>query len=150
MGGNTYATRKKLPHELPPWVEPGSRYFITVNCRRRGNNQLCRDRVAEELLQSVGVYERLRRWYVWLMLVMPDHVHIIAAFDRARGIQRIMSAWKGYQAKQLAIDWQADFFEHRLRNDAEFVEKAYYVRKNPVRRGLVADPSAWPYLWERA
>ena len=40
----------------------------------------------------------------------------------------------------------AGFFEHRLRSDAEFNEKASYIRMNPVRTGLVALPGLWPYV----
>ena len=144
-----YPKRKKLPHDIPSWVGEGARYFVTVNCRDRGNNRLCRDGVAEALIDSAEEYELLGRWHVWLMVVMPDHIHIIAAFSPDRGIRRIVSAWKGYQAKQLGIEWQTDFFEHRLRTDEEFTEKAYYIRMNPVRKKLAAEPEAWPYVWQR-
>ena len=141
--------RKKLMHAIPSWVPDGARYFITINCRVRGNNQLCREPVAPSLLESVEVYERLGRWYPWLLVVMPDHVHLLASFDRQLGLRRVIAAWKSYHAKQQGIVWQPDFFEHRLRTDDEFVEKAAYVRQNPFRKGLVARVEDWPYLWER-
>ena len=116
--------RKKLPHDIPSWVPDDERYFITINSKPRGKDQLCRQGRAEMLMQSIDVYENIQRWYVWLMVVMPDHLHMIACFDRERGIRQTIKAWKGYHAKYLGIVWQPDFFEHRLRNDAEFVEKA--------------------------
>jgi hypothetical protein len=44
---------------------------------------------------------------------------------------------------------QSGFFEHRLRTQAEYDEKASYVRKNPVRKGLVTAPELWPYFMDR-
>jgi REP element-mobilizing transposase RayT len=141
--------RKKLPHNIPAWVPDGARYFITINCRARGRNQLCKESVATALLTSVDRYAQLGHWYPWLFIVMPDHVHLIASINRAHGLRRIIAAWKSYQAKQLGIVWQAGFFEHRLRTADEFVEKAVYIRRNPVRKGLATDEAVWPYLWER-
>ena len=36
-------------------------------------------------------------------------------------------------------------FHHRLRRDESYSEKWDYVRMNPVRAGLIADPDRWPY-----
>ena len=142
-------SRRKLPHEVPAWVTPGSRYFLTINCRRRGENNLCARERVDPLLESVAVYERLNRWHMWLLLVMPDHVHMIASFDPSRGIAGPIAAWKGYHARHLNIEWQEGFFEHRLRTADEFAEKMHYVRMNPVRQGLVTAPEHWPHRWER-
>jgi len=141
--------RQKLPHALPSWVRQGARHFLTLNCQHRETNSLCRGDVAAQLLKSARYYEEIGRWYLWLMLIMPDHIHLIATFDLERGLRRIMQAWKGYQKRKLHIEWQSDFFEHRLRNGDEFIEKAHYVRMNPVRKGLIHSPDAWPHILDR-
>ena len=137
--------RKRLPHDIPSWVESGAKFFVTINCQKRGVNELCRDGTAEALLGSVDAYEQLGKWWVHVFTVMPDHVHIIASFGSGLGLKKILSAWKGYQCRQHGIDWQENFFDHRLRTDDEFIEKAHYVRMNPVRAGLVDHWEAWPY-----
>jgi len=91
----------------------------------------------------------MKRWYLWLMLVMPDHVHVIATFDLSRGIRDTVSAWKRYQATSLGVSWQKDFFEHRLRDEDAFREKAAYIRRNPVRKELVERPEEWEYVLDR-
>jgi hypothetical protein len=126
-----------------------------VNTLTRDDRPLLRDGVAAALLASGRPYEGVGRWFLWLMLIMPDHVHLIATFDLSRGIRSTVAGWKRFHAGRSNIRWQPGFFEHRLRNDAEFVEKAHYVRMNPVRKGLVASPEAWPCvidaaLWETA
>ena len=144
-----YPVRKQLPHRVPDWVPDHSRYFITINCRQRGRNVLCRGTRAQSLLGSIAVYEDLEKWWMHLFVVMPDHVHLIASFNKAHAIQVVLRAWKSFQARTLGIEWQADYFEHRLRDDVEFAEKAAYVRLNPVRQGLVTDWRDWPHLFQR-
>ncbi|MGE4489611.1 MAG: transposase [Kiritimatiellales bacterium] len=140
--------RKKLPHEVPAWVNQGERYFITVNCKYRGQDGL--PRKADYLLGSARYYEQIGKWYLWLMVIMPDHIHFIATFDLSQGLRNTVSSWKRYQAKAIQIEWQSDFFEHRLRNQSEFDEKCHYIRMNPVRKGLVKNPTDWPHLMDRA
>ena len=142
--------RCKLPHEIPSWVKQGARHFITINCRKCSNKcLLTAPSVAETLINGAMKYEQLGYWFVGLLVIMPDHIHAILTFNLECGIRQTISNWKGYQAKICGIQWQSDFFEHRLRNDDEYVEKAYYVRMNPVRKGLVAEPDQWPYVIDR-
>ena len=55
--------------------------------------------------------------------------------------------WKEYTAKRLGLHWQRDFFDHRLRTDESFREKADYILMNPVRAGLCKSPGEWPHVW---
>ena len=105
--------------------------------------------VAQLLLDSLIYYDTIGQWYLWTAAVMPDHVHFIATFNLDRGIESRLIAWKRYQSKTLGLEFQRDYFEHRLRNDDEYVEKAAYINDNPVRKGLVSRPEDWPYLWHR-
>ena len=141
--------RKRLPHEIPPWVGQGARHFITINALRRATAPFGTDNIASALLRNLQVYEDLGRWHLWLAVVMPDHLHFIATFALEYGVVASVSAWKSYQTKTLKLEFQSGFFEHRLRDEAEFAEKAAYIRENPVRKGLVTDATAWPYLYAR-
>ena len=44
--------------------------------------------------------------------------------------------------------WQPGFLDHVLRHSESYAEKWDYVRRNPVRVGLVDDPDNWPYQGE--
>jgi len=149
MNPHPLPRRRKLPHDVPSWVQQGARHFITVNCKARDAAPLLQNNIASELLTSARFYEETNRWYLWLMLVMPDHVHFILTFDLSKGIRDTVSAWKRFQAKSLGVSWQKDFFEHRLRDDQAFREKAAYIRLNPVRKELVEKPEEWEYLLDR-
>ena len=141
--------RKQLPHEVPNWVDPDEAvHFITICCQSRGVNELTTACIAQGLLESIEHRHRRCDWYMHLALLMPDHVHFIASFpERAKDMKTVISKWKEWTAKSLKIEWQRDFFEHRLRGDESFEEKADYIRANPVRAGLIANVERWPHVF---
>lgn len=94
-------------------------------------------------------YEAADKWYVYISVIMPDHLHFIASVNLDLGPTRCITAWKRYQTRALKLSFQSGYFEHRIRNDAEYAEKADYIRNNPVRRGLVDEPWKWPYTFDR-
>ncbi len=59
----------------------------------------------------------------------------------------VVAAWKQSAARRAKVIWQRGFFDHRLRNDAQYVAKADYIKHNPVRKGLISNPDQWTYLW---
>jgi hypothetical protein len=75
---------------------------------------------------------------------MPDHIHFLLSFPRDKPIQTVVSKWKEWTAKTLHIEWQRDFFEHRLRKEESYREKADYIMLNPVRASLVERVEDWP------
>ena len=80
------------------------------------------------------------------MLLMPDHLHAMVSFQQATGIKRTITSWKSFIARNLGIQWQRDFFDHRLRNYNEYVKKCSYVLNNPIRAGLCHSNEYWPYV----
>ncbi len=142
--------RKTLPHTIPWWVPRGSIYFITINTRPPGKPQLCRDLcphpVAEALIAAAEYYHRERTWYLHLLIVMPDHVHLLASFPPEKEMRAIVTQWKRFLARTQPLTWQRDFFDHRLRHDESFAEKVTYLRNNPVRKGLCRAPEDWPHV----
>jgi putative transposase len=41
--------------------------------------------------------------------------------------------------------WQHRYWEHLLRDEADFVRHVEYIHYNPVKHGLVSSPIQWPY-----
>ena len=139
--------RKRLPHGVPVWVDPAKEiYFVTVCCRNRGANQLAIPHVGEPLIETIRHRNERGDWFAHLAMLMPDHVHLLLSFPHDRRVQNSNSKWKEWTAKTLAIEWQRDFFEHRLRRDESYRAKADYILMNPVRAGLVAQPEDWPFV----
>jgi putative transposase len=145
---NDLPQRSKLPHVTPAWVSTGSDYFITICCQPRGLDQLCNQRTAEYISEAIDFRNAEGQWYVRLLLLMPDHLHALISFPGDRSMTKVVGSFKEITAKKAGIHWQRDFFDHRIRSEHEYVEKADYIRANPVRRGLVADEGLWPWKWE--
>ncbi|PXA04644.1 hypothetical protein DDZ13_05585 [Coraliomargarita sinensis] len=144
------AERKWLYHHTPSWVRPeNERFFLTLCCKDRSREQLTHPDVVEGIFDSIQFGQQRGDWYVRLILLMPDHLHLIAAFpDCEASMTRTIRNWKRLMARRHGIVWQKGFFDHRLRNDAALDEKAAYIRLNPVRAGLCKHPETWPYVWE--
>jgi len=134
---------------MPAWVKDGSLFFITFCTEPRGRNQLCLPEVGSKLLESAAFYHEAHRWWLKILLLMPDHVHAMMAVPATESLSTIIRQWKSYQTKNLGIEWQSGFFDHRLRSDESEEAKTEYIRLNPVRAGLIRRADEWPYYWPR-
>ncbi len=139
--------RKILPHHTPGWVKPEAIFFVTSCCQSRGLNQLCHESVAAVLFDAVAYRQCSGRWYVHLLLLMPDHLHALITFPREEDMKKVMANFKEITAKRAGVAWQRDFFDHRLRTKDSFQDKARYILMNPVRKGLIENHEQWPYIW---
>ncbi|MBM3884031.1 MAG: hypothetical protein FJ387_30725 [Verrucomicrobia bacterium] len=141
--------RERLPHAVPLWVDPNREvFFITICCQPRGVNQLADAAMAQSLFGTVAFRVGQGLWWPYLVLLMPDHLHMLISFPPSgKPLKRVVGQWKEWTAKQLKVKWQTDFFEHRVRREESLRQKADYILANPVRAGLVAAPEAWPYVW---
>jgi putative transposase len=41
--------------------------------------------------------------------------------------------------------WQSRYYDRNVSDHEEFVEKLRYIHRNPVKRGLCAQPEEWPW-----
>jgi len=144
--------RKKLPHEVPRWVPANAVWFITINCDPPEKPQLCgvggQTNPAPLVLEAARFYHEMDdpRWFIHCFLLMPDHLHAVLSFPRNGDLRNVITSWKGYVRRHHGIEWQSDFFDHRLRSAGERRQKIDYVRCNPVRKGLCERPEDWRYV----
>jgi putative transposase len=137
--------RRSPPHDPPHFIETSNAiFFVTICCQPRGRNQLCRPEISRLIFDTARFYEDQLSWYIRLLLLMPDHVHLLASFDAETGMKKIIASWKRYTTRHAAVHWQRDFFDHRLPKDESFGQKAEYIRQNPVRAALVSKAEDWP------
>jgi putative transposase len=140
--------RKTLGH-VPPSGLPGVPvFFVTICSDTRGENQFCQTAVAAKVFESAAFYHARHRWWLHLMLLMPDHIHSLVSFPESEALRAVVTSWKHYLSKEHGLHWQRDFFDHRLRKEESYEEKAAYIRQNPVRAGLVKSAGDWPFVWE--
>ncbi len=138
---------------------PGACYFFTVNLADRRSHRLIREIAA---LRSAVASTRARHAFVidaWV--VLPDHLHAVWTLPegdcdfstRWASIKRLFS-WqlspgearsRSRVAKRERGIWQRRYWEHMIRDEADFRTHVDYVHFNPVKHGLVEHPGLWPY-----
>jgi putative transposase len=138
--------RKRLDHTTHFAGRFGAIYFITICCQQRGSNQLCHEGVSKVLFDSARIYHDHGRWNLNLLLLMPDHLHALIGIDGRDSLSQLIRDFKRITAKIASLQWQRNFFDHRLRHDESLAEKFAYISQNPIRAGLVQDEADWPYV----
>jgi putative transposase len=106
--------------------------------------------VKQTLFESARKYHGSQRWYLKLLLLMPDHVHMLVGIPGDARLSNLIRDFKRITARTAKIDWQRNFFDRRLRHDDSESEKAAYIRSNPVRAGLIGDHDQWQYAIDAA
>ena len=139
---------------------PGGIYFFTINLlQRRGNDLLTRE-IA--LLRAVVADVRCRhpfRIHGWV--VLPDHMHCVIELPegdadfavRWRLIKLGFSKGLPKTERRSAVRerrgergvWQRRYWEHLIRDDADFRVHLDYIHINPLKHGLVQRVRDWPF-----
>ena len=94
--------------------------------------------VADSLLKFDGAkYEMID------FVIMPNHVHLIAAFFDESEMLRQCLSWKHFTASQVhkALGrkdkfWQQDGFDHLIRSESQFVALRKYIADNGAKANL--------------
>ncbi len=136
---------RRLHHHTPGWVKDGAAFHIRVRLGEAPQPSLTHPPLARELLDAARRYHATGRWWCELFLLMPDHWHAILVFPAEPGMSRTLRDWKRGTARFQHIDWQENYFDHRIRNAAEFAETWHYIRRNPAACGLCEGEDDWPW-----
>lgn len=115
-------------------------------------------RIAAVVVEAL--YYRDERVYDLLAFcVMPNHVHLVCTPLQREGgtyhaLHRILQSLKRHTARQAnkilkrqGAFWQAESYDHVVRDMDELVRIVQYVVNNPVKAGLVADWEVWPWTY---
>jgi REP element-mobilizing transposase RayT len=84
-------------------------------------------------------------------VVMPNHVHaLISPVMPLPAIMKLVKGGTARRANQILNTpgqtfWQEEFFDHCVRNGAEFQRIRNYIEYNPVRAGLAASLEEFSY-----
>jgi type I restriction enzyme R subunit len=85
------------------------------------------------------------RYLMLDFVVMPNHVHLLAAFPDEAAMLAQCESWKHYTATginralgQKGRFWQADAFDHLVRSERQFAYLRHYIADNPKKAGLRA------------
>jgi len=128
------------------------------------------------MLDALVLGRQQDEYDLWAFVVMPEHVHVVLLPRPGVKISQILTTLKQSVSKR-ALCWlcqncpefvarledvrpngkrayrfwqRGGGYDRNLRTVADIYEKIEYIHGNPVRRGLVAHPEAWPWSSARA
>ena len=137
---------------------PGATVFFTLALAQRGSDLLVTK--VEALRHAVRVTKAERPFRIEAWVVLPDHMHFVWTLpendaDFSTRIGAIKARFSmGLEARNQRTShilrrekgiWQRRFYEHHIRNAAEYQAYVRYCWINPVKHGLVQRPEDWPF-----
>ncbi len=104
--------------------------------------------VAGALRFHAGERFELSAW-----VVMPNHVHAVVRPLPGWTLSKILQSWKGFTAheanrslgRQGQTFWQAESYDHMIRDDEDLHHCCRYTTMNPVDARLCEQPEDWPW-----
>lgn len=138
---------------------PGGCWFFTINLLKRRETLLV-DRI-ETLREAVSATRQKYRFAIDAFVVLPDHLHAVwtlppddadfsirwrlikARFAKGLPKQEWLSAVRKKRGERGI--WQRRFWEHLIRDEADYARHVEYCYINPVKHGLVTCVRDWPY-----
>ena len=145
-------------------------HFITCSCYRR-RPLLGTGRRRDAFLRILNeVRERYQFWLVGYV-VMPEHIHLLISEPKVGTPSTVMQVLKQRVARSLRRRtrrrsnkdqmklfeprhgggwllrsfWQRRFYDFNVWSAKKRIEKLNYMHRNPVKRGLVAEPGLWAW-----
>ncbi len=146
-----------MPNYIRPRA-PGATIFFTVALADRGSDLLVR-----ELPTLRAAFHRTLNESPFLfdaIVVLPDHLHALLTLpagdtDYAQRWRKIKSRFsrslpKGslrpsHIKRQERGIWQRRFWEHHIKDEADYAAHLGHCWFNPVKHGLVERASDWPH-----
>lgn len=139
---------------------PGGTYFFTVNLlRRQGNDLLVRH--IGRLREAVAWTRKRHPFVIHAWVVLPEHLHCV--LELPPGDADFACRWrliKQYFSKGVPLGefrspvrqrrgergiWLRRYWEHLIRDQADFNAHMDYVHINPVKHGLSPSAAEWPF-----
>jgi putative transposase len=137
----------------------GGTYFFTLALADRRSDLLVREVGA--LRAAVSRTRTLYPFSIDAWVVLPEHLHAVWTLPDGdadystrwtlikRGFSARCAKGESRSASRIAKGergiWQRRFWEHTVRDDADFERHIDYVHFNPVKHGLAGNAMDWPF-----
>src|SRR6266702_4024197 len=120
-------------------------YLVTaVTAERRSLFQV----TAELLERTIFGYRSQGKFLLHAFVIMPDHFHALITPAPDVSLEKAMQFIKGgfsFRLKSKLDVWMRSFNESQIVSEGKFLKCVRYIEENPVRRGLVSTPGAYPF-----
>jgi len=148
-----------MPNYRRVWC-PAGIYFFTVNLYNRQRNDLL-VRHIELLRASVQKVKQRHPFYIHGWVVLPDHLHCVIELPEndtdfslrwrlikmefSKGLPPLEKISPNRHKRGERGIWQRRFWEHLIRDEADYLAHMDYIHINPLKHGLVKCVVDWPY-----
>lgn len=127
----------------------GTAYHVTTVTRNRTPHFAALDKGRKVVRVLMALHAEGRAETLCYAL-MPDHLHWLLVL-REGTLSEAVKLLKGRSARAIGQPvWQANYFDHAVRQDEDLRTMARYIVANPLRAGLVeriGDYSLWDAVW---
>ena len=134
----------------PPRGNTGySVYFITASTFQK-QSLFQSKRFSIPFMDTLLRYRLERKFLLHEFVVMSDHFHLLITptLTLERAMQLIKGGFSYRARKELGFAgeiWQPSYYDRRVRGGEDYANFKYYIRQNPVKRGLARTPEEYPY-----
>ena len=147
-----------MPNYVRTRVEGGSYFFTVALLNRRSGLLVAQVGLLRDAIRKVKL---AKPFHIDAWVILPDHMHCV--WTLPGGDDDYSSRWKDIKStfsrslpKCEFVDrirkrngergiWQRRFWEHAIRDDADYWRHIDYVHLNPYKHGLVQHVRDWPY-----
>ena len=124
-------------------------FAITILAHQR-RSLFTRTANADLMLEVLSRYRTQDRYQLHAFAIMPDHLHVLITPSSEHTLSRCIQYIKGGFSHTIRGQfkgevWHPGHYEHRIRNQEDFINQQLYIAKNPERRHL----SDYPYVHTR-
>ncbi len=102
-----------------------------------------RQRLIAEIVSKSLLHFDQDRYELTDFIVMPNHVHLLAAFPVESAMLEQCKSWKHFTAHEInrKLDqrgrfWQQDGFDHLVRSEEQFLYFRRYIARNGIKAAL--------------
>jgi len=136
------------------------RYDSILHDSNNSPHYLKDSRIAKIVMKAIHFNDN-QLYDLLAFCIMSNHVHVVltplaVASEEYISLERITHSIKSYTANQVnrllnqpGQFWDHESFDHYCRSESEVNRFIDYTINNPVKAGLVNNPSEWPWSYRK-
>ena len=140
--------------------QSGATWFFTVNLAERRGNRLLVERI-DVLREAFAQVKINHPFMIDAIVILPEHLHCIMSlpardsdFATRWGLIKAHFSRNIEKGERISVSrikrgerglWQRRFWEHLIRDEADYRQHIDYIHWNPVKHGWVQYVKDWPH-----
>ena len=94
-----------------------------------------------DVVQNSLLFFHGARYFLNAWAIMPNHVHAVVRPADGIGLSEVLHSWKSFTANAVLVNrsgafWQAESWDHLVRDELDFARCVEYTVGNPGSAGL--------------